>query len=128
MEKNPPPVKSGDSGPHADNEKLSRGFLHHLLGPCFPDQSEPVSGITDIFHLKNRIVGLQDIAINHNVRSLTWTLGTNYKEIKFDAEGRMFYKLPCRKRIIPVNFIKLLGTVDKERGGFDSFVGSGDPQ
>ncbi len=99
----------------AENENLSEGYLRHLLDPCFPDQSEPVSGLSNIFHLKNRIVGLQDIAINHNVRSLTWMLGTNYKEIKFDSEGKMFYKLPCRKRSIPVNFIKLLGTVDKDK-------------
>ena len=97
------------------NENLSRGYLRHLLEPCFLDHSEPISGITSIFHLRNRIVGLQDLAINHNVRSLTWTLRTNYKEIKFDSEGRMFYKLPCRKRFIQVNFIKLLGTVDKDK-------------
>lgn len=100
---------------NSNNENLSRGYLRHLLEPCFPDLAEPVSGINNIFHLKNRIVGLQDIAINHNVRSLTWMLGTNYKEIKFDAEGRMSYKLPCRKRFIQVNFIKLLGTVDKDK-------------
>jgi hypothetical protein len=100
---------------NSNNENLSQGFLRHLLEPCFPDQTGSVSGTTSVFHLKNRIVGLQDIAINHNVRTLTWTLGTNYKEIKFDSEGRMFYKLPCRKRIIPVNFIKLLGTVDKDK-------------
>jgi hypothetical protein len=100
---------------NASNENLSKGYLRHLLEPCFPDQSESVPGLSNIFHLKNRIVGLQDIAINHNVRSLTWMLGTNYKEIKFDSEGKMFYKLPCRKRSIPVNFIKLLGTVDKDK-------------
>jgi hypothetical protein len=27
----------------------------------------------------------------------------------------MFYKLPCRKRFIQVNFIRLLGTVDKDK-------------
>jgi hypothetical protein len=100
---------------NSNNENLSQGYLRHLLEPCFLDLSKPVSGTTSIFYLKNRIMGLQDIAINHNVRSLTWTLGTNYKEIKFDSEGRMFYKLPCRKRVIPVNFIKLLGTVDKDK-------------
>ena len=100
---------------NSKNETLSRGYLRHLLEPCFPDQVKPHSGITNLFHLNNRIVGLQDIAINHNVRSLTWMLGTNYKEIKFDSEGKMFYKLPCRKRFIQVNFIKLLGTVDKDK-------------
>jgi hypothetical protein len=100
---------------NANNENLSRGYLRHLLEPCFPDQVDPRGEVINVFHLKNRVVGLQDIAINHNVRSLTWMLGTNYKEIKFDSEGRMFYKMPCRKRVIPVNFIKLLGTVDKDK-------------
>jgi len=97
------------------NETLSRGYLRHLLEPCFPDTQNSALGKAGLFNLKNWRLGLQDIAINHNVRSLTWTLGTNYKEIKFDSEGRMFYKLPCRKRFIQVNFIKLLGTVDKEK-------------
>ncbi|MGA3083466.1 MAG: J domain-containing protein [Thermodesulfobacteriota bacterium] len=97
------------------NENLSRGYLRRLLEPCFPDPKDPAAGTTNLSHLKNWRLGLQDIAINHNVRSLTWALGTNYKEIKFDSEGRMFYKLPCRKRFIQVNFIKLLGTVDKDK-------------
>ena len=97
------------------NEILSRGYLRHLLEPCFPDQQDKASESLGVFNLKNRRFGLQDIAINHNVRSMTWDLGTNYKEIKFDAEGRMFYKLPCRKRFIQVNFIKLLGTVEKDK-------------
>ncbi|MFH0788733.1 MAG: J domain-containing protein [Pseudomonadota bacterium] len=99
----------------AFNEILSRGYLQHLLKPCFPDQQDKASGSISVFNLKNSRFGIQDIAINHNVRSMTWDLGTNYKEIKFDAEGRMFYKLPCRKRFIQVNFIKLLGTVEKEK-------------
>jgi curved DNA-binding protein CbpA len=100
---------------NTDKESLSRGYLRHLLEPCFPEMLDPVSGRSSILHLKNLRLGLQDIAIHHNVRSLNWELGTNYKEIKFDAEGRMFYKLPCRKKAIPVNFIKLLGTVEKDQ-------------
>jgi len=100
---------------NSKNEFLSQGYLKRLLDPCFPDQRRAVSENAAVFNLKNRRFGLQDMAINHNVRSLTWDLGTNYKEIKFDAEGRMFYKLPCRKRFIQVNFIKLLGTVDKDK-------------
>jgi hypothetical protein len=85
------------------------------LEPCFPDQEKKLPHRVGISNLKNRRFGLQDIAINHNVRSLSWDLGTNYKEIKFDAEGRMSYKLPCRKRFIQVNFIKLLGSVEKDK-------------
>ncbi len=100
---------------NSKNETLSQGYLRHLLEPCFPGHQKKGSEAVGIFNLENRRLGLQDIAINHNVRSLSWDLGTNYKEIKFDTEGRMFYKLPCRKRFIQVNFIKLLGTVEKDK-------------
>lgn len=100
---------------YSTNELLSKGYLRHLLEPCFPDRQDFVSEHAAVFNLKNSRFGLQDIAINHNVRSLSWDLGTNYKEIKFDHEGRMFYKLPCRKRFMEVKFIKLLGTVDKDK-------------
>jgi len=98
-----------------ENEHLSGAYLRHLLQTSFPDSASSNPGQADVFHLKNIRLGLQDIAINHNIRSLTWELGTNYKEIHFDAEGRMFYKFPCRKKAIPVNFIRLLGTVDKDK-------------
>lgn len=99
----------------AERENLSEAYLRHLLATSFPGSPSPFPEKADIFHLKSLRLGLQDIAIHHNIRSLTWELGTNYKEIRFDAEGRMFYKLPCRKKAIPVNFIKLIGTVDKEK-------------
>ena len=111
---------------NSKNESLSQGYLRHLLEPCFPGHSKKASESIGIFSLENRRLGLQDIAINHNIRSLSWDLGTNYKEIKFDADGRMFYKLPCRKRFIQVNFIKLLGTVEKDKVDLDPLAGSGD--
>ena len=98
----------------AANKTLSQGYLHHLL-QSRPGKNQGTDNPASIFNLEHRQLGLQDIAINHNIRSLNWNLGTNYKEIKFDAEGRMFYKLPCRKRFLQVNFIKLLGTVDKKK-------------
>ena len=99
----------------SQNQTLSQAYLRHLMEPCFRQNQEPSAGSATIFNLNNRQIGLQDIAINHNVRSVNWNLGTNYKEIKFDAEGKMFYKLPCRKRFMQVNFITLLGSVDKSR-------------
>lgn len=99
----------------ATNENLSQSYLRYVLQPNFPEQDLTALRHPGLFNLKNKLLGIQDIAINHNVRSMTWDLGTNYKEIKFDVEGRMFYKLPGRKRFIQVNFIKLLGTVDKEK-------------
>jgi hypothetical protein len=96
------------------NAGLSQGYLHHLL-QSIPGKNREPGTRPSIFHLENRQLGLQDVAISHNIRSLNWNLGTNYKEIKFDAEGRMFYKLPCRKRFLQINFIRLLGTVDKKK-------------
>jgi hypothetical protein len=97
------------------NEMLSRGYLQYLLTLSFPEQQDHRETIPGIFNLRNCRLGIQDIAINHNVRSMSWDLGTNYKEIKCDSEGRMFYKMPCRKRFLQVNFIKLLGTVEKDK-------------
>jgi len=100
---------------NSQNELLSQGYLRHLLEPCFLEHKDVNDGHAAVFNLKNHRFGLQDIAINHNVHSISWDMGTNYKELKFDAEGRMFYKLPCRKRFLQVNFIKLLGAVDKDK-------------
>ena len=97
------------------NHSLSQNYLRFLIEPCFPRPQTDPSDQATLYNLKNRRLGLQDLAINHNVRSSNWNLGTNYKEIKIDPEGRMFYKLPNRKRFIPVNFIRLLGTVDKDQ-------------
>jgi curved DNA-binding protein CbpA len=96
------------------NQTLSRNYLRHLLSPFSPAGD---SGLSEAVlpALRNYRIGLQDVAINHNVRSFSWNLGTNYKEIKIDQEGRMSYRLPSRKRFIPINFIALLGTVGKEQ-------------
>lgn len=97
------------------NQALSRNYLRHLLSPFSPagDRGSPAGAVLPV--LKNFRIGLQDVAINHNVRSVSWNLGANYKEIRIDPEGRMSYRLPSRKRFTPVNFITLLGTVGKEQ-------------
>ncbi|MFH1138745.1 MAG: J domain-containing protein [Pseudomonadota bacterium] len=57
-------------------------------------------------------LGLNDVAINHNIRTVSWNLGSNYKEIIFDALGGLLYKPVGRSRPFPVNFIILLGAID----------------
>ncbi|MFH1092428.1 MAG: J domain-containing protein [Pseudomonadota bacterium] len=57
-------------------------------------------------------LGLNDVAINHNIRTLSWNLGSNYKEIIFDALGGMYYRPVGRSQPFPVNYIQLLGAVD----------------
>ena len=97
------------------NQALSASFLRHLLDPWSSSVNTVRPAPISLYNLSDCRLGLQDVAINHNIRSSSWNLGTNYKEIKIDQEGNMFYRLPSRKRFIPINFIKLLGTVDKEQ-------------
>jgi curved DNA-binding protein CbpA len=97
------------------SQTLSENYLRFLLEPGFTRRPPESADHATLYNLNNWRLGLRDLAINHNVRSPNWNLGTNYKEIKIDPEGHMFYKLPNRKRFIPVNFIRLLGTVDKEQ-------------
>jgi curved DNA-binding protein CbpA len=97
------------------HQTLSRNYLRHLLSPFYPAGDPASPALALLPALRNCRIGLQDVAINHNVRSFSWNLGANYKEIKLDQEGRMSYRLPSRKRFIPINFISLLGTVGKDQ-------------
>jgi hypothetical protein len=97
------------------NQTLSRNYLRHLMSPFSPVKGPGSPAEAALPSPGNLRIGLQDVAINHNVRSSSWNLGANYKEIKIDPEGRMSYRLPSRKRFIPINFITLLGTVGKDQ-------------
>ena len=60
-------------------------------------------------------LGLNDVAINQNIRSVSWSLGSNYKEIVFDALGTLFYRPVGRSKAFPANYIRLLGVVECSR-------------
>ncbi len=64
-----------------------------------------------LLDLKNIRLGLHDVAIGYNLRSSPGVFGKNYKEMVFDRDGKMFYKLTGRKRFEPINHIKLIGVV-----------------
>lgn len=81
------------------------GFLLHNIN------KHDGMGLLD---LKNICLGLHDVAIGYNLRSSPWVFGKNYKEIAFDREGKMFYKLPGRERFDPINHIKLIGVVGED--------------
>ncbi|MBW2091777.1 MAG: J domain-containing protein [Deltaproteobacteria bacterium] len=66
-------------------------------------------------HPTNLKLGLNDIAINHNLRSCSWELGSNYKEIFFDDDGEMSYRPVGRTKPYRVNYIQLLGTIETEK-------------
>lgn len=58
---------------------------------------------------------LIDIAMKRNMRSGSWTAGPGYKEIRFDQGGQMHYRLAYKKTFSAVNFIKLVGTIPKDK-------------
>ncbi|MDR1043956.1 MAG: hypothetical protein LBP33_02410 [Candidatus Adiutrix sp.] len=67
--------------------------------------------ITAPFPLKNVRLGLLDVAINQNLKMASWSLGSNYKEINFDAAGQMTVRPVGRSRFSLAGYIRLLGTV-----------------
>ena len=91
---------------------LADGFMEYLLAGL-PWQSEfkEEQGRSALAQA-NLKLGLNDVAINQNVRALSWSLGSNYKEIAFDALGGMFYRPVGRSKAFPVNYIQLIGSID----------------
>ncbi len=75
-----------------------------------------------ILNPRNIRLGLHDVAVRYNLRSSPQAFGKNYKEIAFDQDGNMFYKLQGRDRFQPVNHIKLIGAVDEDRIDFISIL------
>ncbi|MEW5726100.1 MAG: J domain-containing protein [Thermodesulfobacteriota bacterium] len=94
-----------------EQSDLADGFMIYLL-QSLPWYSE--NGETARTHLTpaNVRLGLNDVAINQNVRTMSWTLGSNYKEIIFDALGALYYRPVGRAQPFPANYIHLLGTIE----------------
>lgn len=68
-----------------------------------------------VFFLKNVVLGVNDVAVGYNFRHSSWNLGKNYKEIRFDQNRNMSYRMLSRSTFCPVNFIRLLGTVKADK-------------
>ena len=102
-------------GLQADKDALADGFMLYLLRglPWLSDNgNEPVPSPLALTNLK---LGLNDVAINQNVRSVSWDLGSNYKEIVFDALGSLYYRPVGRSRPFAANFIHLLGAIETSK-------------
>lgn len=90
---------------------MAEGFMVYLLRdlPWITDNgAEPGHMLPTPSNVK---LGLNDVAINHNIRSASWSLGSNYKEIIFDTLGSMYYRPVGRATPFPVNYIRLLGAI-----------------
>lgn len=98
-------------------EDLAHNFMEYLLEIL--NKGDGHRRNTDSFsllpHPTGLKLGLNDLAINHNLRSCSWDLGPNYKEIFFDREGKMFYKPVGRSKPYQVNYIHLLGVIETDK-------------
>jgi hypothetical protein len=91
---------------------LADGFMQYLLdGLPWLDELKDEPGRPRLAPT-NLKLGLNDVAINQNVRAMSWSLGSNYKEIAYDALGGMFYRPVGRSKPFPVNYIQLIGSID----------------
>lgn len=73
--------------------------------------SPGLAGGSALFPLKNVRLGLLDVAINQNLKMVSWSVGSNYKEMKFDAEGKLSVRPVGRSRFNRAAYIHLIGAV-----------------
>ncbi|MCL2029719.1 MAG: hypothetical protein FWG97_04810, partial [Deltaproteobacteria bacterium] len=94
----------------AREERLAQAYLARLLAGCdWPlarDDRPPAA-----FPLRDLRLGLLDVAINQNHKTASWTLGSNYKEMNFDAGGCLSVRGVGRARFRRAAYIHLLGAV-----------------
>ena len=96
----------------AREDRLATAYLNRLLDDHgWPDEvaEDPENLIN--FPLKNARLGLLDVAINQNLKMASWALGSNYKEINFDAEGGLSVRPVGRSRFRRAAYIHLIGSV-----------------
>ncbi len=103
----------------AREERLAAAYFDRLVadhgwpGENGAGQGSPEAGgeHAAAFPLRGVRLGLLDVAINQNLKLASWSLGSNYKEINFDANGRMTVRPVGRVRFGRADYIHLLGTV-----------------
>lgn len=95
-------------------KELANSFWQYLGNDVYPvPYLKMPAGVT---------LGIIDVAMRQNVRYQGWTPGLGYKEIKFDENGQMHYRLSRQKKFSAVNFIKLIGTVAKDKIDIDALL------
>jgi hypothetical protein len=94
----------------AREERLAQAYLGRLVtdyGWPAAEDDQPLA----ILPLRDVRLGLLDVAINQNLKTASWTLGSNYKEMNFDSGGRLSVRGVGRSRFRRAAYIRLLGTV-----------------
>jgi len=88
-----------------------------------PDASSTRSDACSCLKMPASItLGIIDVAMRQNVRSEGWATGLGYKEIRFDENSRMYYRLSRQRKFTAVNFIKLIGTIAKDKIDIDALL------
>ncbi len=95
--------------------QMSNSFWQYLPQSRGKDPQAAAPVLSCLDSLRDVTLGLIDIALKQNLRSGSWTKGTGYKELRFDETGQMHRRLPCRKSFAAVNYVKLIGTIQKDR-------------
>ena len=92
----------------AREERLAQAYLGRLVAGCgWPEDGRSLAALP----LRDIRLGLLDVAINQNLKTASWTLGSNYKEMNFDSGGRLSVRGVGRGRFRRAAYIHLLGTV-----------------
>lgn len=97
--------------------RLAEAYFQRLANdygwPAEPGENRlpGLAGGPALFPLKNVRLGLLDVAINQNLKMVSWSVGSNYKEMKFDAEGNLSVRPVGRSRFNRAAYIHLIGAV-----------------
>ncbi|MDR1487081.1 MAG: hypothetical protein LBT62_03670, partial [Deltaproteobacteria bacterium] len=98
-------------------DRLAESYFEYLAQSAhWPANGADKSKILSAAPLaaKNVLLGLIDVAINNNLTQASWLIGSNYKQMEIDSEGKISVKPVGRSRFSRSNFIHLLGCVSAE--------------
>ena len=95
----------------AREERLAQAYLGRLMADHGWTEAEDDRTPAAAFPLRDVCLGLLDVAINQNLKTASWLLGSNYKEMNFDSGGRLSVRGVGRSRFRRAAYIHLLGTV-----------------
>lgn len=104
----------------AREESLAQAYFQRLGADYGWPETEQISAVDEDnplaidFPLKNVRLGLLDVAINQNLKGVSWSVGSNYKEIIFDAQQTLSVRQVGRSRFRRAGYIHLIGTVPVE--------------
>jgi hypothetical protein len=92
-------------------DRLAANFFSYVAASAAPELEPPAPPRSAPLPAKGISLGLLDVAISNNLTQASWLVGSNYKQMVIDPEGRLSVKAVGRGRFSRANFIRLLGCV-----------------